>query len=73
MESTRAPQNDIGMIALEERCGSCSGAGSDYDENGLTDCRACSGTGFAPTEFGEKVIALVRRHLQAMPSRKFRE
>jgi DnaJ-class molecular chaperone len=48
--------------ALEEACAACSGVGSEYGRNGRVRCAACNGSGLMPTAFGERVLAMVRRH-----------
>jgi hypothetical protein len=41
-------------IELEDVCWSCEGNG----------CESCDGTGYRPTEAGDAVLALVKRHLK---------
>ncbi len=55
---------------LEAACGACGGRGRDRDESagGWYYCPWCNGSGLALTEFGEKVMAMVRRHLGAPES-----
>jgi DnaJ-class molecular chaperone len=44
---------------LEEECPVCAGTGSLCGPR----CSACHGTSRVPTELGESILALVRRHL----------
>jgi DnaJ-class molecular chaperone len=59
-------QEIIVSIELEERCLECGGDGKEYSREGLTRCGACSGSGFAPTAFGEKLIQLMRHNIQSL-------
>jgi DnaJ-class molecular chaperone len=63
-------QKDVKRLAdlpeLEVRCERCEGRGEE-DEVGTFrtyDCPECGGAGFVPTEFGQKVLAIVRHNLR---------
>jgi DnaJ-class molecular chaperone len=45
---------------LEEKCKVCGGKGYEFGDK----CYGCDGTGQKLTEFGEEVLAMVRRHLR---------
>jgi hypothetical protein len=44
---------------LETACEHCRGK--------RTECYRCGGTGYIPTEFGEKVLALILHHISLDP------
>jgi|HubBroStandDraft_6_1064221.scaffolds.fasta_scaffold1454081_2 RecJ-like exonuclease len=50
---------------LEEQCPVCHGSGESCDRED-DKCVRCSGTGRAPTQFGEEVVELIRHHLAAI-------
>ena len=56
---TNEPQA-LMALALEEACGACEGSGSFYMEG---PCESCCGSGYVPTEAGEKLLALVRHNM----------
>jgi DnaJ-class molecular chaperone len=58
-----------GMLPdLEECCDRCLGEGGRWNE--YSDywhrCGQCNGAGHVPTEFGEKVLALMRHNFRPM-------
>lgn len=64
VESRLAPQSiDWGAVELETRCARCNGEGS---VNGRDPCEKCEGCGQETTEFGSKVLSLIRNHFAAM-------
>jgi DnaJ-class molecular chaperone len=44
---------------LEEKCENCDGSGRSYGD----DCPGCHGTGYVPTDAGERILALLRHQL----------
>jgi hypothetical protein len=64
MEST---QDDVIIPILEVPCGKCGGSGR-YDEGDHVRrrCPWCEGAGFEPTEFGERILALMRHNFRPM-------
>ena len=53
----------LGMIELESVCAFCHGAGGHDGLRGRVRCMNCKGAGHVPTNFGEKVIAIMRHNL----------
>jgi DnaJ-class molecular chaperone len=51
---------------LEQLCPQCKGRGRWNDGSGLDRCNLCGGAGYKPTEFGKKVIALMRHNFKPM-------
>jgi hypothetical protein len=51
-------------LNLETRCSKCQGSG----RNGRCSkrCVLCGGSGYKPTEFGEKVLALLRHNFRPL-------
>ena len=49
---------------LEVVCSRCSGKGGHYECDRWISCHFCQGAGHIPTEFGERVLALIRHNLQ---------
>ncbi len=47
-------------LVLEEKCKACDGGGVSYGDS----CPSCRGFGYVPTENGEKILTLMRRHLR---------
>lgn len=45
---------------LEIQCNECDGRGGD---GAGEECLACDGTGYIPTELGEKILSLIRHNL----------
>lgn len=65
MESTPNSQPDLPSELsqdFEESCPACHGRGRD----GYHSCSICGGTGYTPTELGEKILSLVRHNLGSM-------
>jgi DnaJ-class molecular chaperone len=59
---------DVSQLILEIECDYCHGEGgyrSEYPE-GWHRCRICNGAGYITTEFGEKVLALMRHNFKPM-------
>jgi DnaJ-class molecular chaperone len=46
-------------VAYEEKCARCDGGG----RIGRHTCEVCGGSGYVPTEAGERLIIFLRRHL----------
>jgi DnaJ-class molecular chaperone len=55
-------------IVLEQLCNICKGHGKHHEcgHPNLSRCYACDGSGYIPTEFGEKVLALMRHNFKTM-------
>jgi DnaJ-class molecular chaperone len=52
---------------LELPCEKCQGRGwYSFGGGEKETCPACEGAGYAPTEFGERVISLMRHNLRPM-------
>jgi DnaJ-class molecular chaperone len=49
------------LPALEVRCDVCGGTGCDEGK-----CSRCNGSGYAPTEDGQKIVELMRHQLSAI-------
>lgn len=47
---------------LEMVCTRCNGTGEGADRG--VDCHYCCGSGYIPTEFGHKVLALVAHNIR---------
>lgn len=63
-ENERKEEAALGNLpVLEFACPSCEGFGGWREANGVwIKCPECEGKAFFPTEFGERVLDLVRRH-----------
>jgi hypothetical protein len=48
---------------LETVCGRCQGRSGHKESGEWIDCHFCAGAGFIPTDFGAKVIALLKHNL----------
>ena len=61
-------KEEIGLVSLpdlETICPECEADG-DYNDNACgpwCPCGSCGGAGHIPTEFGEKVLALIRHNI----------
>jgi len=54
-------------VALETLCERCNGVGTlPSREDPDRPCPRCEGAGYEPTEFGEKVLELMRHQLRPM-------
>lgn len=52
---------------LEVRCERCGGEGGVSYSGGRVDtCYRCHGAGHIPTDFGERVLALMQHHFRPM-------
>jgi DnaJ-class molecular chaperone len=53
---------------LETVCDICDGAGrwDTRQEEGWHRCSICNGAGYVPTEYGKKVLALLRHNFRSM-------
>jgi DnaJ-class molecular chaperone len=61
---TPAENNSQGELpVLETVCPACKGIGSFYMEG---PCESCCGSGYVPTEAGEKLLALVRHNIRRL-------
>jgi DnaJ-class molecular chaperone len=60
--------NKLDFPVLEEHCGSCDGQGWYWpeDRDSRRWCEVCNGAGFVPTEFGERVLELMRHNFKPM-------
>jgi len=66
MSEERKVESLADLPELEAVCNQCDGSG-EVGEVGTYqtfDCSECGGAGFIPTEFGEKVLALVQHNLR---------
>jgi DnaJ-class molecular chaperone len=54
----------IELPELETKCEDCGGKG--FHPNYAGRCYGCHGTGYITTEFGEKVLELMRRNFRLM-------
>ena len=63
-EKEREEERASCIPALEIRCERCDGRGRVG--NPREDCVVCSGSGFELTEFGEKVLRLMRHRLRPL-------
>lgn len=53
------------LPVLETKCEICLGTGSGFDSGAEPpeyECCVCRGAGFIPTQLGEHILSLVRRH-----------
>jgi DnaJ-class molecular chaperone len=50
-------------LELEKKCPICEGRGGADTYRGRWECEICNGSGFIPTEQGERILALVSHHL----------
>lgn len=55
-----------GAVNLEESCHACLGEGCLRGREGFVHCCVCNRAGYIPTEFGEKVLALMRHNFRSM-------
>ena len=55
-----------GAVSLEESCHACLGEGRLRGREGFVRCCFCNGAGCVPTEFGEKVLAMMRHNFKSM-------
>jgi DnaJ-class molecular chaperone len=62
------PEDQIHKVELEELCDRCDGEGRYRGEYPAEwrRCDHCNGAGFVPTEFGEKVLTLMRHNFKPM-------
>ena len=53
---------------LEDKCPYCYGKGESIQEGSGRRllCEMCNGSGYVPTEFGERVLALMRHNFKPM-------
>ena len=51
---------------LETSCRLCEGAGRVHEEGRYRRCGCCNGAGYEPTEFGKKVLAMMRHNFRSM-------
>ena len=49
---------------LEEACERCNSRGWYVQDGERDSCDVCEGAGFVPTEFGEKILALMRHNIR---------
>jgi hypothetical protein len=68
MNQDEASQQDLSeadsLPVLETCCDYCRGAGRWREERSCRErcCGMCGGAGFIPTEFGERVLQLIRHN-----------
>lgn len=56
-------------LVLENPCTACEGSGGRMGYvNDWHECDKCSGAGYVPTEFGEKLLDLIRHNLRGSAS-----
>jgi hypothetical protein len=55
-------------LELETLCETCNGKGGRFDPDDGSGfyCDDCGGSGYMPTEFGKKVLAMIRHNFQPM-------
>ena len=60
--------HDSPIPVLECVCWCCAGKGGEQEEGTgrWRRCDACNGSGYAPTEFGERVLELMRHNFKPM-------
>jgi hypothetical protein len=51
---------------LEVKCDKCDGQGGWHFDGGWGKCHVCHGAGHIPTEFGQKVLALMRHNFRPL-------
>lgn len=54
------------LPSLETICEKCEGSGIFRDSGKRCRCDWCNSAGYVPTEFGEKVLALMRHNFKPM-------
>ena len=59
-------------LTLEMKCPRCQGLGAP-DGDLRYPCRNCAGRGYVPTDFGNKVIELVRHNFKSLLQDSLRE
>jgi DnaJ-class molecular chaperone len=65
MENTSRSETDS-IPDFERRCEACRGDGSYRGRDGRVRCGICNGSGWVPTEWGEKVLALMRHNFRPL-------
>jgi Tryptophan RNA-binding attenuator protein inhibitory protein len=67
MSEERKVESLTDLPELEKTCTSCHGEHSDEWYDGARHiCLVCNGSGYEPTEFGLRVLELMRHHLSAI-------
>ena len=62
--------NELKNVVLETLCEWCDGDGTTPSRDGPDkSCESCGGAGYEPTEFGEKVQALMLHQLRPILAR----
>lgn len=56
----------ISELSLETLCLSCNGRGGETERGRWCPCYDCEGAGYLPTEYGEKVLALMRHNFKTI-------
>ncbi len=51
---------------LEVKCSACNGLGGEEERRRWNRCVVCDGAGYIATEFGDKVLLLMRHNFQPM-------
>jgi DnaJ-class molecular chaperone len=57
--------DEIGPL-LEQPCSNCFGKGYELGYMGRVRCCVCDGSGYEPTEFGKRVLSLMRHNFKPM-------
>ncbi len=66
-ENERKEEAALGSLPeLETACRLCDGEGRVHEEGKWRRCGCCDGAGYEPTEFGERVLNLLRHNFRPM-------
>jgi hypothetical protein len=60
------PPGDLPLPILEEKCPGCRGRGWQRGRGGQERCPLCDGAGYTTTEFGRRILALMRHNFKPM-------
>ena len=50
--------------SLETTCTRCEGTGGETERGVWQNCYECNGSGYVPTELGQKIVALMRHNIK---------
>lgn len=61
-------RDELSQIELEVKCNSCDGVGRWKEEGSgrARVCGRCDGSGYIMTEFGEKILVLIRHNFTGL-------
>lgn len=67
-EDENRRENTVSLPDLEKRCDVCGGRGGsrECDHCRWDPCGSCNGSGYKPTDFGKKVLDLMRHNFRPM-------